>query len=194
MDKNRSKYFNTASFFDEALLALLETKDYEYITIKEICNKAGFNRSTFYLHYDNINDLVDETMDYINNEFLKYFNEDTRAFINKMDEVSLDELKLVRSKYLTPYLTFVKENRRIFKASFSNPSGMNAKDRYKNLRYYILDPILDRFNIANEERDYVLAFYVNGIMAIIKEWINNDCICSISYIEDVIIKCVGGYK
>lgn len=193
MNKNESRYFNTAIFFDKALISLLEEKDIEYITIKELCNKASVNRSTFYLHYDNINDLVDETMDYINNEFLKYFNENTRDFINKMDEVSLDELKLVKNKYLTPYLTFVRENRKIFKTSFNNPSGMNAKDRYKNLRYYILDPILDRFNIANEERDYVLAFFVSGIMAIIKEWINNDCICSISYIEDVIIKCVGNF-
>ena len=53
MNKNESKYFNTAILFDEALIYLLENKDIEYITIKEICNKAGVNRSTFYLHYEN---------------------------------------------------------------------------------------------------------------------------------------------
>ena len=52
MNKNESKYFNTAILFDEALIYLLENKDIEYITIKEICNKAGVNRSTFYLHYN----------------------------------------------------------------------------------------------------------------------------------------------
>ena len=56
MNKNESKYFNTAILFDEALIYLLENKDIEYITIKEICNKAGVNRSTYYLHYENIND------------------------------------------------------------------------------------------------------------------------------------------
>ena len=42
MNKNESKYFNTAILFDEALIYLLEKKDIEYITIKEIFN-AIFN-------------------------------------------------------------------------------------------------------------------------------------------------------
>lgn len=38
MNKKGSKYFNTAILFDEALIYLLEKKDIEYITIKEIFN------------------------------------------------------------------------------------------------------------------------------------------------------------
>ena len=53
MNKNESKYFNTAVRMDKALIELLEKKDFEYITIKEICQAAGVNRSTFYLHYEN---------------------------------------------------------------------------------------------------------------------------------------------
>ena len=49
MNKNESKYFNTAIKMDEALITLLEKKDFEYITIMEICEMAGVNRSTFYL-------------------------------------------------------------------------------------------------------------------------------------------------
>ena len=191
MNKNESKYFNTAILFDEALIQLLEKKDIEYITIKEICNKAGVNRSTFYLHYENINDLIEETMDYINKKFMDYFNEDTKKFIEKIKNSELEELKLIEKKYLTPYLTFVKENKKIFKASFNNPSGMKATNKYNHLKYYILNPILDRFNIDENEKSYLLAFYINGIMAIIKEWITTDCKDSIIDIENIIIKCVG---
>ena len=63
MNKSESKYFNTALRMDEALIALLEKKDLEYITVKEICEKAGVNRSTFYLHYESIADLVNEAME-----------------------------------------------------------------------------------------------------------------------------------
>lgn len=35
---------------DEALLLLLERKEFDSITVREICLKAGVNRSTFYLH------------------------------------------------------------------------------------------------------------------------------------------------
>ncbi len=120
MNKNESKYFYTATLFDEALIYLLNKKDIEYITVKEICSKAGFNRSTFYLHYENISDLVDECMEYINNKFFKHFNEDSANFINKISKSSLNELNLIKSKYLVPYLSFIKENKNIFKASLNN--------------------------------------------------------------------------
>lgn len=132
MNKNESKYFNTAILFDEALIYLLEKKDIEYITIKEICKKAGVNRSTFYLHYENVNDLVEETLNYINEKFINYFNENSKDFIDKIKKSSLEELNLIEKKYLTPYLTFIKDNNRIFKASFNNPSGMKTSSRYNH--------------------------------------------------------------
>ena len=42
MNKSESKYFSTALLMDEALIDLLETKDPEYITVKEICKKDFF--------------------------------------------------------------------------------------------------------------------------------------------------------
>ena len=50
MNKNESKYFNTAIKMDQSFLELLEKKDFTYITVKEICHEADVNRSTFYLH------------------------------------------------------------------------------------------------------------------------------------------------
>ena len=47
MNKSESMYYNTALLMDEALLLLLEKKEYDFITVKEICEKAGVNRSTF---------------------------------------------------------------------------------------------------------------------------------------------------
>ena len=99
MNKNESKYFNTAILFDETLIYLLEKKDIEYITVKEICNKAGVNRSTFYLHYESISDLIEETMNYINKKFVDYFNENSKDFIEKIKYSPLEELKLVERKY-----------------------------------------------------------------------------------------------
>jgi len=70
MNRSQSKYFNTALLMDEALILLLEKKDFEFITIKEICAKAGVNRSTFYFHYENINDLIKECDNYLNEKFI----------------------------------------------------------------------------------------------------------------------------
>ena len=82
MNKSESKYFNTAVKMDKALLELLEKKDFEYITIKEICDKAGVSRSTFYLHYQNTRDLLDETARYILDGFMEYFADEKQLITN----------------------------------------------------------------------------------------------------------------
>lgn len=73
MNKSESKYFNTAVRMDEALLELLEKKDFAYITVKEICEKAGVNRSTFYLHYETIGDLLAESIEYMHKNTFLFF-------------------------------------------------------------------------------------------------------------------------
>ena len=74
MNKNESKYFNTATKMDLALISLLKKKPFEYITVSEICETAGVNRSTFYLHYETIADLLNETTRYLLDGFLSYFS------------------------------------------------------------------------------------------------------------------------
>ena len=190
MNKNESRYQSTAILFDEALINLLEQKDIDYITIKEICNKAGVNRSTFYLHYENISDLIKECMEYVNQKFLSKFEQDTGLFIEKINESELEELYLIKSKYLIPYLNFIKENKNIFKATFLNPNGMQASKRMISLEKYVIFPIMKRYKIPEEKTKYILSFYLHGIIAIIKEWVKNDCYETIEEIENIIIECV----
>ena len=91
MNKSESKYFNTALRMDEALIALLEKKDLEYITVKEICHLAGVNRSTFYLHYETIADLVNETLEMINQRFLSYFPKQEEEILENMGSREREE-------------------------------------------------------------------------------------------------------
>ena len=93
MNKSESKYFNTALRMDEALLALLEKKDLEYITVKEICHQAGVNRSTFYLHYETITDLVNETLEMINQRFLSYFPKREEEVLGNMGSRERERLR-----------------------------------------------------------------------------------------------------
>ena len=48
MNKNESKYFNTARKMDDALVELLQEKSLEFLTVTEICQRAGVNRSTIW--------------------------------------------------------------------------------------------------------------------------------------------------
>lgn len=46
--------------------------DYEKITVKQLCEKAMINRRTFYLHYESIDDILNEILSEMAIEFLEY--------------------------------------------------------------------------------------------------------------------------
>lgn len=192
MNKSESKYFHTAIRFNKALLSLLENKPFEYITISEICEKAEVNRSTFYLHYENTCDLLKETTAYVIDNFVSYFSVDTESITTKFADCDLQDLKFVNEKYLHPYLLFVKENQRVFLAVLSQPTAFDSKTIFQRLFDHIFKPILDRFHYPRDEQNYVMMFYLNGITAIITEWLKNSCQKSIEDISAIIHVCIYG--
>ena len=192
MNKNESKYFNTAIKMDEALIALLEKKDFAYITVKEICEKAGVNRSTFYLHYENTADLLKEATAYVLDNFASYFPVDMESIASKYKNCDLQELNFINEKYLHPYLSFIKENQRLFTAVLSQPTTFNSSAIFQRLFDDVFHPILDRFHYPRDEQHYVMVFYLNGITAIITEWLKDGCHKSMEDISSIIHDCIFG--
>ena len=188
MNKSESKYFNTATKMDLALISLLKKKPFEYITVSEICETASVNRSTFYLHYETISDLLDETTRYLLDDFRSYFPTDT------IDLVCCDrnELVFVCDKYLTPYLTYIKNHKEVFGTAITHNKILKFEDVHKRLFDNIFTPILDRFHYPSSTRQYVMMYYLNGINAIVLEWLKNGCDKSIAEISEIISVCIYG--
>ena len=194
MNRSESKYFATAAKMDEAFLALLEKKDFAYITVKEICEAAGVNRSTFYLHYETMADLLSESISHINEQFLFHMKKPPETFIAKLRDCSPDELYLITPEYLIPYLDYIEQHRRLFCTAMENAAVLEMDKSYDRMFRHILAPILDRYGVPQKERRYIMAFHIHGIMAIISEWLKDDCADSIEYVADLIQRCVKRSK
>lgn len=185
MNRNESKYFNTAKRMNDALVILLERKDFEYITIKEICYEADVNRSTFYLHYLNMNDLLEETISNLNASYSSHFNnnENVNTIIEK---TNINDLYLIKDEYLIPYLEFIKENKNVYKALKKHPELFNANSTYDRMFKSLFVPILNRYGLDEKWHKYLMDFYMNGINSIIINWIFDDCKLSTQEISDFI--------
>ena len=192
MNKNESKYFSTAEKMDSALMEILKTKSFEYITVSEICKKAGVNRSTFYLHYENTKDLLEETIRNMMDNFVSYFVPDGKISPINFEESQKDKLVFISEEYLMPYLSYFKENRKIFLTVFENGKLFGFEETYEKLFNNIFNPILDVFKYPESERKYVMAFYLNGINSIIMEWIKEDCVKPEKEVVKIINDCIFG--
>ena len=67
---------------------------------------------------------------------------------------------------------------------------MNFDIVYEKMFRYIFNPILERFRFPENERRYVMKFYLTGITAIVFEWISKGCEEPIEDIGRIIWKCV----
>ena len=194
MNKSESKYYNTSLYMNQALIEILSKKDYEFITIKELCKKAGVNRSTFYLHYDSIDDLLKETIDNIDKNFISYFSNKDMVFIEKLKNKDKKQLILITPEYLIPYLNYIKENRIIYQVSAKKPELMNSTQKFAFLQENILMPIYKKFGIEEAKGKYLSAYYINGIYSIINEWIKEGCVDDVKFLCEIIIDCVRPYE
>ena len=186
MKEQESKYFRTAAKMDEALIALLEVKDFEYITIREICEAAHVHRSTFYLHYENTADLLAECIQYMQAKFLTYFHGQAGS-VPRAQNGKREDLILMTPAYLTPYLTYVKENRRVFGTYVAHADTLRGGEAFRRLFEEVFDPILAQFRVPPARRFYTMVFYINGIISVVMEWLKNDCREEIEAVADLLI-------
>ena len=63
-------------------------------------------------------------------------------------------------------------------------------DAYQKLNHHVLTPILNRFQVSPEDQNYIMQFHINGLIAIINEWLRNDCCDSIEHIISVMQRCI----
>ncbi len=178
MSSAESRYRNTAAKMDNAVLTLLETKHFSQISVLEICKKAGVNRTTFYAHYDNTNELLREAVEAKLNELF----EEVNAVFDSSTYFSKDYIKI--------FLSFIKRNDKICHIMLYNADKKIGLEVY-NLIFSQIKEDFYRRGISDEKYiGYLFDYSLFGIFAIVDKWIQNGCKESIDYMTDIIWKCV----
>lgn len=194
MKSKESKYFATARKMNMALIQILSKKEFELVTVKEICKVADVNRSTFYLHYENIGDLLDETVENELNDLFQRYNTNQSFTQEAINTLPIDQLIFINKEYLYAYLEFMKEKKNHLNAFIKRSKTLSSKKIMNVLFKELIDPIMNRFKIDETQRKYMFIYYVNGIIAIITEWISNGCKEEIDQVIDIIVNCVRPEK
>lgn len=146
----------------DSLFALLEKKNINQITVTELTTLADVNRSTFYLYYNDIFDMMEK----IQQEIYEVFVETVVNYKNDFSDIEC----IV--EYLSRFLEFCKENYSVCRFITRNDCNNHLAEKIKlAVRCVIPDSAV--FFPENDPRNYLTTFALSGMLATILEWMNN---------------------
>ena len=157
--KNNKRYKINSEKIETAFLALILNHKYEDITISQVCKQAGINRSTFYCHYDDINDLIIKIENKFANSMANIFNFGLRQNNDAFKEM----------------FKFIKENKYFYKAflsiSYQTLAETNTKiDILSNVKENKAAPTSNEIELF-----YRASFFGAGIKELCRLWLERDC-------------------
>ncbi|MDD4334148.1 MAG: TetR-like C-terminal domain-containing protein [Desulfotomaculaceae bacterium] len=172
----RIKY--TKMVLRESFINLLEKKDISQISIKEICEDADINRSTFYAHYNDQYDLIEK----IQNQLFENIEMHLSAFTQ-------NDLPIVPVDMVEQIFECIQENARLCKLLLSERGDLNFQKRVLMLVYEkIISDLTRGGTISKEDAEYIYAFTLTGCIGAIQKWLNDDMNKSPRFMAETIIR------
>lgn len=146
----------------KGLMQLMETKDINDISVKELSDLADINRSTFYLHYNDIYDMLTQ----VENELFVEFND----ILDSTMSPGVGDISTQTQTTLLEIFSFLERHRDVARTIMGAHGDLAFVNRLKNLVqeriYTILDSDRTHYDYA-----YIESFIVSGCIGVIETWL-----------------------
>ncbi len=169
--KNNRRVIMTKKIIKDTFIEMLEKEDISKIHIRDLCNKADINRSTFYKYYDSQYSVLAE----MEQELLEQIKE-------KCD------IKSDNSKNLCNMLSFLQSNKKVYKILFNSSTNHSFAKKIFDLPI-ILESLNEKIP-CKDNFNYKQTYILQGGYHIVFDWLNNDCKESPEIISDILINCI----
>ena len=156
----------TKKLLTQALTQLLQEKQINEITVKELTDLADMNRGTFYLYYKDMFDMLEKIEDGLFEAL------DAIISLHEHDDVSQQTKPI-----LLDLFRFIEDNQEMCRVLLSPHGDMNFLHR---LNEVVREKCLKAWpNIRKEKGeadfDYHYSFVVFGCAGVIRAWVNRNC-------------------
>lgn len=154
----------TKKAMSAALAELLLEKPLNSISVREIADLADINRGTFYLHYRDVYDMVEQ----LQTEIFEKFNAIVHSY--EADRAS-DEL----FPMLVETFNLLSENAELAKVLIGKNGDAAFVDKLKQvIREKCFTDLQKVFGISRHDKfDYFYHYIVSGCIGIFGTWLNN---------------------
>jgi AcrR family transcriptional regulator len=172
----------TKLLIKNSFIELAKETPYPKINVKDLCDKAMINRNTFYLHYQNKDDLVKEM---INDTILKYKDSFLPLVTNFFINIKLKDIDGF-AKNIASLLSILYEDIELFRIILSDDylSGY-----FRTVEGTYEKSIISFLNIRSPRSRLVFRYIMSGCAGILTDWIIKHTV-SIDETSELIAKLV----
>lgn len=160
----------------EALLVLAKNKPIEKISVKDLCETAKVNRTTFYYHYKVVEDILTDIQDEMENELITFLTNE-----------KLYENGAPRSKFYEGIYSFISKNSDV--CTYILCSSHDAPFLIKALelgRAKVFSSMADYISsISTPVLDFYYVYVSNGIISLIRKWLMDGMVIPIPEIASL---------
>ena len=160
--KNNQRTRLSKILLKNALMDLLSEKgSVTKISVRELCERADLNRSTFYAHYSEPKELLEE----VEAELL----DATREHLQKIGA----ENDIGAHRYLLSFLIYIKENDKPFSTLLIDAGDPEFRSKF--MQQSIIQ-FVENLDIAfpKEQEQYIYSYILNGSTGVIIQWMRSD--------------------
>jgi Transcriptional regulator len=150
----------TKRAIQEAFLAVLNEKSLGKITVKDITDRCGINRNTFYYHYQDIPALLEEICQIQVDELVNKYPE-----LNSVEECLDAAMQIVMDNKRAVMHIYNSDNRNTYVSSLWRMCEATVTT-YFNTAFTD-----DR--LSNEDRQLLIRYHKCECFGLILDWINN---------------------
>lgn len=169
----------TKRILKESLIRLLKDRSIHKISVRELCEEADINRSTFYKYFDNQYDLFDS----IQQDFLAQIND----YFDKEKHVQDEESFFNVMQYIDQNEDIVS----ILMQNVLNDDLLEQLLRLPMIHVKLQENFSSGDIRSRSELDYTYDFIVNGAFSMIKNWISKEERESPEEIAGLLLELVG---
>lgn len=162
--KENSGYQKTHQRIKESLLFFIENKDLKDITVGQICELAKVNRSTFYAHYQDIYEVMEQIQREKEEDLLAAYG---RVYMPGNDIIS--------GEYMVVLLEHIFENRIFYKAMCADTNAHLLQGNMNLLYEKIFSPFFEKIGLSKRQGKYHFLFFQEGFLAMLRYWLTDDC-------------------
>lgn len=172
--KGNQRTVQTENKIRWVFLNLLVEKELKNISVSEICKKAGIHRTTFYVHYQDVADLMEHMV---------------ADMYLQVKDMFVDEEEGMRHGGFKRLFELVSQHRTFFSAYINAAGTLELNyDKLPAALQENIDRVMPILGYTSrEELLYHQTFFCEGLSAVIRRWIRGGCKESPEEMERIIV-------